>query len=165
MVPGRRTGMTRRLIPVLAPLALFVVLLAEPSGARTPKPTVALMNATSNYLIGGVTNGRRVSADTLKTELPESAAVRSLSLGGERSLGTKNLSASQPPDICSWNWQYGDLGGGDDPLRVVGATWPLLPRPVKRLDANGGTYRGTAVRRRNDCSEPVAIRRQRELGV
>ena len=71
--------MTRRLILVLAPLAAFVVFVGEPSGARTPKPTVAVMNATSDYLIGGVTNGRWVTADTLKAELPESAGVRSLS--------------------------------------------------------------------------------------
>ena len=149
--------MTRRLIPVLAPLAVFVVFAGEPSGARTPKPTVAVMNATSDYLIGGVTNGRWANADTLKAALPESALVRSLSLDGERSLGPKTLSASQPPDICSWNWQYGDLGGGDDPLRVVGATWPLLPRPVKRLDPSGGTYRSVvgAFLRKNGVPKPI----------
>ncbi len=133
--------MTRRLIPLLASAVVAAVVLAEPSGARTPKPTVAVMNATSDYLIGGVSNDRWVSADTLQERLPDSAPVRSLSLSGERSLGTKKLAATQPPDICSWNWQYGDLGGGDDPLRVVGATWPLVPRPVKRLDPKGRAYR------------------------
>ena len=113
--------MKTRLTPLLAPalvaaLALSLVAslaLAEPSSARATKPTVAVINATSDYLIGGVVDGRWADADTLQARLPESAPVRSLSLSGERSLGAKVLKATQPPDICNWNWQYGDLGGGD----------------------------------------------------
>lgn len=50
-----------------------------------------------------------------------------------RELGTRNLLATRPPDICSWNWDYGDLEAGDAALVVAGATKTLLPRPVTRL--------------------------------
>ena len=154
MLPGRPTSMTRRLIPLLASAVVAAVVLAEPSGARTPKPTVAVMNATSDYLIGGVSNDRWVSADTLQERLPDSAPVRSLSLSGERSLGTKKLAATQPPDICR---RLPALGAGD--------------RRSRRRRQHGGHHRAHGLgggphrylQSRHQRGEPLEIRRQREL--
>ncbi len=107
------------------------------------KSPVGVISVANHYLVGGFVNGAWVKPDVARAVLPAKADVTALSLGFANPGGVQFLNPKHPEDVCDWNWDYGTLGldSQANPLAVVGATWPLIPRPIERLDPNGETYR------------------------
>ncbi len=136
-----------------APLlgAVLLVVLVETTATTQPanallgtseEPTVALFSPSSRFLVGGATaNGTWIGTDATASRLPSSAKLVALRLGSTSTLGTQPLASTHPPDICSWNWDYGDFGEKDAPLVVVDPKKALLPRPVTSLASTDAVSR------------------------
>ena len=129
------------LVGIVAAASSVAPLAAAPA-RRPAKAPVAVISGSGRYLVGGYVDGRWVKADVVEPNLPGAAEVRSVGLSGASTVGTRPLNPVRPDDICSWNWSFSDLvPENTNGVYVVGATWPLMPRPVERLDPNGETYR------------------------
>ena len=122
---------------VLLTLVVQTTVTAQPAKAllnASEEPTVALFSTSSRFLVGGASaNGGWVGTDATASRLPPNARLTALRLGSTTALGTQPLVSTHPPDICSWNWDYGDFGIRDAPLAVTLPKKPLLPRPVTPL--------------------------------